>query len=97
MPILGYSGEAIGSQYPYPQLKTRVVAGATAGNVTVTGIALGDILLVVQRIDAAAANATAEFTITATNTINNAGGTSTASGLVLVMWYTPERGQTGRG
>jgi hypothetical protein len=67
-------------------LRTRTVAGATAGNLTVAGIRVGDALKAVQRVDAAGANLVEEFTITADNTINNAGGTSTATGVVLVIW-----------
>lgn len=64
----------------------RTVAGAAAGNLTVTGITTKDKLLCVVRVDAAGANLASEFTITADNTINNAGGTSTATGVVLVVW-----------
>ncbi len=67
-------------------LTTRVVAGAVAGDLTVTGIQLGDHLISVQRIDAAGANLVAEFTVTADDTINNTGGTSTNAQIVLVIW-----------
>ena len=69
------------------RLFTRVVAGAAAGDLVVTGIQLYDDLIFVQRIDAAGANLVAEFTVTADDTINNLGGTSTAAQTVLVMWY----------
>jgi hypothetical protein len=69
------------------RLFTRVVAGAAAGNLTVTGIQLGDELISVQRIDAAGANLVGEFTVSADDTINNTGGTSTNAQTVLVIWY----------
>lgn len=67
-------------------LRTRVVAGAVAGDLVVTGIRPGDALKAVQRVDAAGANLVDEFEITAADTINNAGGTSTATQVVLVIW-----------
>jgi hypothetical protein len=71
------------------------VAGAAAGNMTVTGIALGDKLISVVRIDAAGANLVGEFTVTAADTINNTGGTSTAGQTVLVEWETYGGGRDG--
>lgn len=67
-------------------LRTRVIAGGAAGNLTVTGIAVGDELKAVQRVDAAAANIVSEFTISAANTINNTGGTNTTGHVLLVIW-----------
>lgn len=69
-----------------PPIRTRTVAGAGAGNITVTGIAVGDRIVSVQRVDAAGANLASEFTVTAANTINNTGGTSTAGQVLLIMW-----------
>lgn len=68
--------------------------GASAGDVTVTGIATTDTLLHVGVFATAAAIATlvdltSEFTITATNTINNTGGTSTASNRLFVAVDRP--------
>jgi predicted oxidoreductase len=71
-------------------LRTRVVDGAVAGNITVTGIKPGDVLKAVQRIDEAGANLVGEFAITADNTINNAGGTSTATQLLLIIWIAKD-------
>lgn len=66
--------------------------GAAAGNVTATGVALADKLIAVHSVTidtsgytTAVADLTAEFSITAANTINNTGGTSTANKLVLVQ------------
>jgi hypothetical protein len=70
-------------------LKQTIVAGAAAGDFTVTGIALNDRLISIIEIDGTDvsetfADLTAEFTITAANTINNAGGTATTgSGLIV--------------
>lgn len=74
-------------------LRSRVVTGAAAGDLTVTGIKLGDKLVLVQQINAAAAETTDEFTVTADDTINNTGGTSSAAGLVLVVWEKYEGGK----
>ena len=66
--------------------------GAAAGNVTATGVALTDKLIAVHTVEfdtdgdiSAVADLTAEFSITAANTINNTGGTTTADKLVLVQ------------
>lgn len=72
---------------------TAVVAGAAAGNVTVTGITTADRLVSVIRLnrDATAANIdisdlTSEFSITAANTIANTGGTNTTGDSLLVIY-----------
>ena len=67
---------------------SAVIAGAAAGDLTVTGIRFlpTDALVMVQRIDAAGANLVGEFEITAADTINNAGGTDTTGFLLLVKW-----------
>lgn len=74
-------------------LKTAVIAGGAAGNLTVTGISAADELLAVIVLDrdATAANInllqlTSEFTITAADTINNTGGTATTGNALLVIW-----------
>ena len=74
-------------------LACKTVTGAAAGDVTVTGIATGDELVAVLRFnkDATASNIdmttlTGEFTITGTDTINNAGGTSSAGDTLIVLW-----------
>lgn len=74
-------------------LKTAVIAGGAAGNHTVTGIAPGDELVGVIVLDrnGTAANInllglTAEFTVTAVNTINNTGGTATSGDAILVVY-----------
>lgn len=71
-------------------LKVTVVAGAVAGNVTVTGIATTDHLIAVLHLDITGNNETdltSEFTISAANTINNAAGTATDSDTLLVIYF----------
>lgn len=79
-------------------VKTTVINGGAAGNHTVSGIAIGDALRAVLKLDFtltegapntrtwAASDLTGEFSITGANTINNAGGTDT-TGAVLVVVY----------
>ena len=69
------------------------VVGGTAGDLTLTGITTDDKLVKVYAVtydtdgDAAAvADRTSEFSITAADTINNTGGTSTADAMVFVTW-----------
>jgi hypothetical protein len=83
-----------------PKLKTAVIAGGAAGNLTVTGIAATDELVSVLRADVAAdtgtgasgnkvealSDITAEFSITAANTINNTGGTDTTGDQLVVVY-----------
>ncbi len=74
--------------------KVFLAAGAAAGNVTVTGIATTDTLVSVLVFTTAAsiatvADLTAEFTITATDTVNNTGGTSTANNQLLIIVDRP--------
>lgn len=70
-----------------------LVTGGLAGNFTVTGITTGDTLVSVVYFPAAGGgaaglpvNLTSQFTITAANTINNAGGTNTSGGMLDVRW-----------
>ena len=79
-------------------VRTTVISGGAAGNHAVTGIAVGDALRAVLKLDFtltegtpntrtwAATDLTSEFSITGANTINNAGGTNT-TGAVLVVVY----------
>lgn len=70
-------------------------AGAAAGAVTVTGVAVGDSLVYVLKVVEAnpptVTDLTSEFTVTGTNTINNTGGTSSA-GETLAVGYTRQSG-----
>lgn len=76
-------------------IRTQFAAGAVAGNVTVNGIKVGDTIRSVSVVGltegtpntfSGIADLTAEFKVTADNTINNTGGTSTAGKLVVVVW-----------
>lgn len=77
-----------------PYIKMMVVAGAAAGNLTCTGIKKDDQIISVVAYSNPAAGVvptgmvdlTSEFTATATDTINNTGGTSTANKVVIVIW-----------
>lgn len=85
------SGAISGKKLATGTLKVTLVTGGAAGNLTLTGIATTDELVSVMVFTTAAAIATvadltAEFTITAANTINNTGGTSTASNQLMVFW-----------
>lgn len=78
---------------PTGAIKTAVIAGGAAGNLTVTGINTTDELVGVVRLDrdATAANINissllSEFTISAADTINNTGGTNTTGDSLLVIY-----------
>lgn len=76
-------------------LKMTVVAGAVAGDVTVTGIATEDHLISVVHLDMggnAESDLTSEFSITAANTINNTGGTATDSDTLIVLYFDQSAG-----
>lgn len=79
---------------PGRRLKYFAAAGATAGDVTVTGVATTDTLVWVGVLTTAAsiatyADLTSEFSITGTDTINNTGGTSTANNQLIVAVDRP--------
>jgi len=72
-------------------LQVALVDGAAAGDVTVTGIESQDSLVSVTSLASATdvlstGDLTSEFSITADDTINNATGTSSADGALLVVW-----------
>lgn len=62
-----------------------LIAGAVAGDLVVTGITTNDELIGVIDITTPG-DMTSEFSITAANTINNTGGTSTAATNLIVTW-----------
>ncbi len=78
-----------------PRQRVFVVAGGTAGDFTITGIVVGDLLSSVVGFllttgtpnGITILNLTSEFTITAANTINNAAGTSSAAGMLFVTYF----------
>lgn len=74
-----------------PYLKSRIIAGGAAGDLTVTGIKTYDLLQFVGGIktdgSAVKEDLTSEFSITADDTINNVGGTDTTGFNLLVQWW----------
>lgn len=81
--LLGRWGEG----HSYPPMTSRVITGGAAGDLTVTGIRVGDTIAIVQNVAAAGVDLSPEFTVTADDTINNTGGTSTAGMTLLIIWY----------
>jgi hypothetical protein len=79
---------------PRNAVTQAVVAGAAAGNITVTGIKTRDTLVSVLRAVGGGTdvtdvtNLTAEFSITAANTINNTGGTATTGSKLIVTYLS---------
>lgn len=72
-------------------IKSTIIAGGIAGDHTVTGIAVGDNLVAVLFVDATDASETysdltAEFSIAGGDTINNAAGTDTSGGGLVVIY-----------
>lgn len=73
-------------------IKVTVVDGGAAGDHTVTGIAVEDQLIAILHIEGSgtaltgAADLTDEFTISAADTINNDAGTSSADGVLVVVY-----------
>ena len=64
------------------------IAGGSAGDHTVVGIAIGDQLISVihHSVASISADLTSEFTITGAGVINNVGGTDTSSDFLVVTW-----------
>lgn len=79
---------------PRDAVRQAVVAGAAAGNVTVTGVKTRDRLVSVLRAVGGGTdvtdvtNLTSEFTISAADTINNTGGTATTGSKLVVTWLS---------
>lgn len=90
--LIGGGGDSPGqANLPGGFLQVDLAAGGAAGNITITGIAVGDELAFVGVFATAASIATltdltAEFSVTAPNTINNTGGTATTSNQLMVIW-----------
>lgn len=77
-----------------PSLVQTVVAGGAAGDHAVADIAATDELVSVLQIDATdasevVADLTAEFSVSAADTINNDGGTDTTGGFLVVTYRNP--------
>ncbi len=77
-------------------LRVTVVDGGAAGDHTVTGIKTNDVLKSVVHLEGdgtqltGAADLTDEFSITDDDTINNDGGTSSANGVLLVVYIAAD-------
>ena len=96
MAALGYYNEPDNLHDPHHIKMWATIAGGAAGNLTVAGVVLGDIIEAVVNVIAASANLASEFAVTAANTINNTGGTNTTGMVLLVVWRHPEHGVTGQ-
>lgn len=79
-------------------LRVTAVAGGAAGDITVTGITTNDVLKSVIHLDpngggagvSSLADLTDEFSITGDDTINNADGTATTDGFLLVTYIAAD-------
>lgn len=74
-------------------LRCAIISGGSAGALTLTGIAVGDSILMVARfdLDGTASNIdlddlTSEFRISAADTISNTGGSDTTSDKLLILY-----------
>lgn len=75
-------------------LKMTIISGGSAGDHTVTGIDTEDHLIAVlhlvgdgTQLTGANNDLTSEFSISAANTINNASGTDTSNGVLIVSYF----------
>lgn len=79
---------------PRDAIRQTVIAGGAAGNLTVPGIKTRDKLVCVIRFVGAGvdvtdiADITAEFSITAADTISNTGGTATTGDKLIVTYLS---------
>jgi hypothetical protein len=86
------AGDRAISLFDFTRFKTAVAAGGSAGDHTVTGIAPGDQLVEVIYFAGAGTDVTDvadlsdEFTIADDDTINNAEGTDTTGGKLVVRY-----------
>lgn len=92
MPIIS-GGRVIEGAIPRDAVTTTIIAGGAAGAHTVTGIKTRDTLVSVLHVDftdasETGANITAEFTISAADTIDNTGGTATTGGFLIVTFLS---------
>ena len=86
-------GQVIEGAIPRDAVETTIIAGGAAGNHTVTGIKTRDTLVSVLEVDftdasETGADLTSEFTISAADTINNAAGTDTSGGFLIVTYLS---------
>ncbi|KKK47210.1 hypothetical protein LCGC14_3157480, partial [marine sediment metagenome] len=85
--------QVIEGAIPRNAVETTILAGGAAGNHTVTGIKTRDTLVSVLEVDftdasETGADLTSEFTISAADTINNAAGTDTTGGFLIVTYLS---------
>jgi hypothetical protein len=78
---------------PRDAVRTTVIPGGAVGDHSVGGVKPRDRLVSVLFVDftdatGGATDLTSEFTITADETINNAGGTDTTAGHLIVTWLS---------
>lgn len=96
-PAGNFTGSQLDNKFPARAIPTMTaIAGGAAGDHTVTGLGATDDLAGVLRLnrDGTAANIditdiSAEFTVTAADTINNTGGTNTTGDSLLVSYSSP--------
>lgn len=72
-------------------ISTFEATGGAAGNITATGVAVGDTLLAVGGVktaDQTYFDFSSQFSITAANVINNSAGTATTGYKLVVVWRT---------
>lgn len=87
-------GQVIEGAVERRHVKQAVISGGAAGAHTVTGILTTDSLVSVFELTGggtdvtAVADLTAEFSISAADTIDNTGGTATTGDQLLVTWLT---------
>lgn len=91
-PIIS-GGRVIEGAIPRGGVKTTIVAGGAAGAHTVTGIKTRDTLVSVLHVDftdasETGADITSEFTVSAADTIDNTGGTSTTGGFLVITYLS---------
>ena len=75
----------------YTDFSKGIHAGATAGNLTMTGVDTSSVLVSVIGVDpnvtTRCIDFTSQFAVCGTNTIGNAGGSTTANCVVIATWY----------
>ena len=86
-------GNVIEGAIPRDAVKQTIIAGGAAGDHTVTGIKARDTLVSVLHADFTDASETgdditSEFTISAADTINNAAGTDSSGGFLVVCYLS---------
>ncbi len=100
----GVRGASFGEDHTVPAMRLAIIAGGSAGDHVVTGIKVGDVINEVLEQDGTSGiltDLTAEFEITAKDTINNTGGTDTTGDFLIVRFFAssdfggPDLGRNG--